>query len=74
MQFDDETEFDLLRRRAEELGFFVQRHRQYDPCRGSGGDLYLMPKRKFRGEHVDTILKYASVDECHAYLNQIGRP
>lgn len=72
MQLDDEVEFDLLRRRAEELGLFVQRHRNYDPCRGTG-DLYLMPKRRFRSERVETILKYATVDECHAFLNEVGR-
>jgi hypothetical protein len=67
----DDMEFDLLRRRAEALGYFVQRHRNYDPCM-PGGDLYLAPSRRFRGEHVDTILKYATADKIHAYLNGVG--
>lgn len=71
MQFDDETELDLLRRRAADLGFFVQRHRQYDPCRG-GGDLYLAPKKRFPGEHVDTLLRYSTADQIHEYLNGVG--
>jgi hypothetical protein len=72
MSFDDETEFDLLRRRAEPLGLHVQRHRTWDPARG-GGDLYIMPKRRYRGEHVETYLKYSTVDEIHKFLNEVGR-
>jgi len=67
----DEVEFDLLRRRAAELGFHVQRHRQFDPTLGNG-DLYIMEKRRFRGEHVPSILRYATADDIHEYLNGVG--
>lgn len=67
----NDMEFDLLRRRADDLGFFVQRHRTWDPTRGTG-DLYLAPRKQFRGEQVETILKFATADEIHAYLNGVG--
>lgn len=65
-------DFDLLKRRADDLGFFVQRHRNYDPCM-PGGDLYLQESRRFTGEHMDTILKFATADRIHAYLNGVGK-
>ena len=68
----DEVEFDLLRRRAAELGFHVQRHRVFDPTLGNG-DLYIMEKRRFPGEWLPTILKYATADDIHEYLNGVGR-
>jgi hypothetical protein len=66
-----DEEFDLLKRRADDLGFFVQRHRNYDPCM-PGGDLYLQERRRFTGEHMDSILKFATADRIHAYLNGVG--
>lgn len=68
----DEIEFDLLVRRAADLGYYVQRHRNWDPMRGTG-DLYLAPRRRFPGEHVDTIMKYTTADDIHAYLSRVGR-
>lgn len=68
----DAVEFDLLRRRADAANCFVQRHRDYDPARG-GGDLYLQPKRKFRSEHVESILRFATADEIHRKLGEIER-
>ncbi len=64
-------DFDLLRRRADEMGFFVQRHREWDPLRGNG-DLYIAEKRKFREEHVDTILKYQSAAQLWKFLQNGG--
>jgi hypothetical protein len=64
-------EFDMLQRRAAELGFHVQRHRSWDPTYGTG-DLYIMEKRRFRGEHCDSILRYATAEQIHAYLNGVG--
>jgi hypothetical protein len=68
-------EFDLVVRRAREAGFFVQRHRDYEPLREQegGGDLYLMPQRKFRGEHVESVLKYTTSDEIHAWLHEYAK-
>jgi hypothetical protein len=65
----DDIEFDLLRRRADEAGFFVQRHRDYDPCRG-GGDLYLQEKRELRRDRMPSLLKYATADQIHEFLNR----
>lgn len=65
-----EIEFDLLRRRADACGHYVNRHREYDPARG-GGDLYLQEKRKFRSDHVATLIRYATVAEIEAALADI---
>ena len=54
-----QKELDLLRKRADAVNHYVNRHRDYDPVR-VGGDLYLQPKRKFRREHVDTVIAYAT--------------
>jgi hypothetical protein len=65
-----EKDFDLLARRAADLGYYVQRHRQWDPNFGTG-DLYIMERRRFPGERLPTILKYATADEIHNYLNGV---
>ncbi len=65
-----QMELELLQRRAEASNYFVQRHKYWDPSRGTG-DLYLQRKRKFRGEHVDTLMRYATADEIHAELGRI---
>lgn len=65
----DQIEFEHLQRRAFDMGFHVERHRAYDPCR-SGGDLYLQPRKKFRNEQAVTILRYATVDEIWTWLNK----
>lgn len=63
-----ELEFELTRRRAEREGYFVERHRHYDPAQ-SPGDLYIQHIRKFRGEKMQSLLSYATSDEIHRYLN-----
>lgn len=65
-----EMEFDLVRRRADAVNFYVNRHKDFDPTRGTG-DLYLQPRRKFRREHVNTVLGYATADQIHEALAQI---
>jgi len=64
----DELEFELTARRCEREGFYLGRHRNYDPAQG-GGDLYLMPKQKFRDQRNPSLLSYATSDEVHAFLN-----
>jgi hypothetical protein len=71
MPATDEMEFDLLVRRARDAGFFVQRHKNYDPCR-EGGDLYLMPRRNFPAEHVESLLTYTTADEIHKFLTEVA--
>jgi hypothetical protein len=68
--YDDDVEFDLLQRRAEPLGVFAQRHRDFDPCR-PGGEFYLMEKRRYKDHHAECLLKYATLDECHIFLNEL---
>jgi hypothetical protein len=68
-----EMEFDLVVRRARAAGFYVNRHKAWDPTRGDGGDLYMMPVRKFRSEQVETVLKYSTVDQVHEELGRIER-
>lgn len=70
MRETSDMEFDLVRRRADAVNCYVNRHKNFDPARG-GGDLSLQPRRKFRREHVDTILGYATADEIHAELAKI---
>lgn len=67
-----DEDFDLLRRRCDELNLFVQRHKQWDPIRGTG-DLYLMPKRKFREEHCDSILRYATAEQIWDYIKKMEK-
>jgi len=67
----DDMEFDLVVRRARAAGFYVNRHRNFDPCR-EGGDLYLMPRRKFAGDHVETLLAYTTADQIYKFLNEVG--
>jgi hypothetical protein len=64
----DDLEFELTRRRCEREGFYLGRHKVFDPAQG-GGDLYLMPKQKFRDQRNPSLLSYATPDEVHAYLN-----
>jgi hypothetical protein len=66
----NEMEFDLLCRRADAGNYYVNRHKAADLTRG--GDLYLQPKKKFRGDLNGNILSYATVDEVHAKLSQLG--
>ena len=62
-----DEEFDLIVRKADALGFHVQRHRQWDPNR-EGGPLYVQHRRKFREEHQDSLLRYATAEEVWQFL------
>lgn len=64
----DDLEFELTRRRCEREGFYLGRHKNFDPVMG-GGDLYLMPRKKFGDQRNPSLLSYATSDEVHAYLN-----
>jgi hypothetical protein len=65
----DELEFDLTRVRCEREGFYLGRHKNFDPTLG-GGDLYVMPTRKFRDQRNPSLLSYATSDEVHHFLNE----
>ena len=66
----DEMELDLLRRRADACGMYVNRHKEWDPNRGNG-DLYLQRKKKFRYERNEDVLRYATADQIHNALCEI---
>jgi hypothetical protein len=68
----DQMEFDLLQRRARAAGYYVNRHKNWDPARGTG-DLYLQRAKKWRNEHEETLMSYATADEIHAALAEIER-
>ena len=70
-QETSEMEFDLVRRRADAGNFYVNRHKNWDPTRGGGG-LYLQHKKKFRNEPNINILSFATADEIHRKLSQLG--
>ncbi len=65
----DEVDFDLTKRRCEREGFYLGRHKNFDPVLG-GGDLYLMPKQKFGGERNPSLLSYVDSDTVHHFLNE----
>ena len=60
-------EFSNIHERAFQLGFYVGRHINFDPCR-AGGDLYVMPRATFKGEKCPTLVKYATVDEVWDFI------
>lgn len=64
-------DFDMLKRRAAEMGFHVQRHRDFDPCRGTG-DLYIQETRKFRDEHMPTLRKFQTAEQIWEFLRNGG--
>lgn len=55
----DVEELELMRRKADALGLYVNEHRQYDPCR-SNGPLYVADKKKHHTDRPVTHLRYAS--------------
>jgi hypothetical protein len=63
-------ELDLLQRRADAVNCYCNRHRNWDAARG-GGDLYLQPKKKFRGDSNGEICRFATPDQVHKYLARI---
>jgi hypothetical protein len=48
--------------RADAGNYYVNRHR----------DLYLQMKKKFRGDVNGNILAYATADEIHRKLSELG--
>jgi hypothetical protein len=65
-----DMELDLLQRRASAANCYCNRHRTWDPARGDG-DLYLQPKKKFRGDLNGEICRYATSDQVHRHLARI---
>jgi hypothetical protein len=66
--YDEQTELELLQREAKKLGLYANRHLKFDPTYGTG-EYYLMPRKIDRKQHVDSILKYVSMDEIWEYIN-----
>jgi hypothetical protein len=71
MSETDPMELELLQRRASAGNYYVNRHREWDAARG-GGDLYLQPKKKFRGDLNGNILAYATAEQIHRKLAELG--
>lgn len=65
-----EAELDLLQRRAKQVDFYCNRHKSYDPARG-GGDLYLMVRKRFKHEKVETLISYATPFQIETALLEI---
>lgn len=65
-----EMELGLLQRRARSMGFYCNKHREFDPARGTG-DLYLMPAKRFRTERVPTLMSYATAEQIEDELTAI---
>ena len=65
----DDLEFELTRRRCEREGFYLGRHKNFDPVMG-GGDLYLMPRKKFGDQRNPSLLTYSTPEQIHRYLNE----
>jgi hypothetical protein len=63
-----EIELDQLKKRAELVGCYVNRHAKADPM---GGDLYLMPRRSQRDPHPPSIVRYGTVEQIEATLTAI---
>ena len=62
-----EMELGLLRKRADASGYYVNRHKNWDPMRGNG-DLYLQPKKKYREDANVNLASYATADQIHEML------
>jgi hypothetical protein len=58
-----------LNNMARPLGFFVGRHRAFDPAMG-GGQFYLMPKKQHPDERVKTLIKYKTFAEIEEFLQK----
>ena len=71
---DDEVEIDLLKRRARELGLYLNEHKAWDPTLGNGS-LYIMPARTRKSEHVDSLAKFLTIEQAwqflHEYANEL---
>jgi hypothetical protein len=71
----DPIDLELMQRKADALGYYVNEHKVFDPCRGNGS-LYVQDKRKSRGQSVTSHLRYATPEMVWDLLNlaeQAGR-
>ena len=64
----DAAELEFLQRRADALGLYCNEHRNFDPCRGNGS-LFIIEKRKSKGQECHTFLKYATPEQCWEFLD-----
>jgi hypothetical protein len=69
MPFDESTEFELLKRRCNAVGLYVNRHREFDATFGTG-DLYIMPRKTHANPKPLSLLTYATLEQAHAFVNQ----
>jgi hypothetical protein len=71
---DAALEFEALRQFAWHHGFFAMVHRNFKPLPGQDPRRcwYLQRKRDRANPHVhmDTILKYSTAEEIHAYIDE----
>jgi hypothetical protein len=73
-----ELEYDALQNLAWSLGFFAQIHRGFDPLRQAPGReaacWYLQKSNQHQpGQHRESILKYQTAEEIHAWLIEFRR-
>jgi hypothetical protein len=68
----DDEELELLQRRASGLNLYCNEHLNYDPCRG-GGPLFVIEKRKYRGQQCETFLKYATPEQCSEFFEEYAK-
>lgn len=71
----DQITFDLLRARAANRGFHLQRHKVWDPC-ARGGDLYIMEQkaRWLRGGNTGnppSLMRYATAEQVSDFLRKV---
>jgi hypothetical protein len=64
----DAEELELMQRKANAFGLYVNKHRNFDPGRGSAGNLFVMDKRRFPDEQCKTHLSYASAQMVWDFL------
>ena len=73
-ELDDQREYDAVRNFAWASGFFAQVHKSFDPLLAAperkNAFWYLQRRKKFGGEHENTILKYSTAEEIYAWINE----
>ncbi len=72
------AELDFIRRKADSLQLYCNRHVGFNPLsygqdNDQKGDLYLQPKLKSRDEKRVTLLKFASAKAVWAYLAEVEK-
>jgi hypothetical protein len=75
---DEAESYDALRNYAWSLGFFTQKHRNFDPLRQAPGRenacWYLQRSNQHQpGMHQDSILRYSTYQEVRAWLDEFKR-